>query len=43
MPYMIGVSDECMALQTEFETLTQTVNIYDIFGTCWGAGPYPQV
>jgi len=43
MPYMIGVSDECMALQNEFEGLTQTVNIYDIFGTCWGAGPYPQV
>ena len=43
MPYMIGVTDECMALQDEFNTLTQDVNVYDIFGTCWGLGPYPQL
>ena len=42
MPYMIGVSDECMNLFNEFNTLVAGVNVYDIFGTCWGAGPYPQ-
>ena len=42
MPYMLGVSDECMSLADEFGTLTETVNVYDIYGTCWGAGPYPQ-
>ena len=42
MPYMLGVSDECMDLFNEFSTLTTTINVYDIFGTCWGAGPYPQ-
>ena len=42
MPYMIGVTDECMALFDEFNALTATVNVYDIFGVCWGAGPYPQ-
>ena len=42
MPYMIGVSDECMDIFNEFSQLTSQVNVYDIFGTCWGAGPYPQ-
>ena len=42
MPYMIGVSDECNDLYSEFNTLVAEVNVYDIFGTCWGAGPYPQ-
>ena len=42
MPYMIGVSDECMSLFEEFSGLTADVNVYDIFGTCWGLGPYPQ-
>ena len=42
MPYMIGVSDECMEVFNEFSTLTAQVNVYDIFGTCWGSGPYPQ-
>lgn len=42
MPYMIGVSDECMDLFNEFATLTADVNVYDIFGICWGSGPYPQ-
>lgn len=41
MPDMIGVTDECMSLLGELETLTATINIYDIFGVCWGAGPYP--
>ena len=42
MPFMIGVTDECMALFDEFNNLTSDVNVYDIFGTCWGSGPYPQ-
>lgn len=42
MPDMIGVSDACMDLYMDFNTLVATVNVYDIFGTCWGAGPYPQ-
>ena len=42
MPYMIGVSDECINLYMEFNDLVSEVNVYDIFGTCWGAGPYPQ-
>ena len=42
MPFMIGVSDECMNLYMEFNALVENVNVYDIFGTCWGLGPYPQ-
>jgi len=42
MPYMLGVSDECMDLFGKFNELTATVNVYDIFGVCWGSGPYPQ-
>jgi len=41
MPTMIGVTDECMDLLSEFETVVQEINVYDIFGVCWGAGPYP--
>ena len=42
MPNMVNVTDECMNLYMEFDALVSTVNVYDIFGTCWGAGPYPQ-
>ena len=42
MPYMLGVSDECMSLNDEFATLTNSLNVYDIYGVCWGLGPYPQ-
>ena len=42
MPYMIGVSDECLNLYSEFSTLVAEVDVYDIFGVCWGAGPAPQ-
>jgi carboxypeptidase C (cathepsin A) len=42
MPYMLGVSDQCMSLNDEFSTLTSQVNVYDIYGTCWGLGPFPQ-
>jgi len=42
MPDMIGVTDDCMNLYMDFNDLVSQVNVYDIFGTCWGAGPYPQ-
>ena len=42
MPYMLGVSDACMDLFNRFNELVAVVNVYDIFGVCWGAGPYPQ-
>jgi cathepsin A (carboxypeptidase C) len=34
---------KCMAHFIEFSKLTQNVNVYDIFGICWGRGPYPQL
>ena len=43
MASMIGVTDECMDLLSEFEPTIEKVNVYDIFGVCWGAGPYPQL
>ena len=42
MPDMIGVDKTCMDLYMKFDSLVSEVNVYDIFGTCWGAGPYPQ-
>lgn len=27
----------------EFNSFVSKVNIYDIFGTCYGLGPYPQL
>lgn len=42
MPYMIGVNKACSDLFNQFNALVADVNVYDIFGTCWGAGPYPQ-
>ena len=42
MPYMLNVSDDCMNLYSEFDSLVADVNVYDIFGTCWGLGPFPQ-
>ena len=42
-PYMQHATDECISYLNEFDSLVSDVNIYDIFGTCWGAGPYPQL
>ena len=42
-PYMRNVTQECLGYMNEFDSLVSDVNIYDIFGTCWGAGPYPQL
>lgn len=33
----------CADLLDQFNTLTQDVNVYDIFGICYGLGPYPQL
>ena len=42
-PYMRNVTQECLGYMNEFDSLVSDVNVYDIFGTCWGAGPYPQL
>ena len=42
MPDMTDVSDECTNLYMGFNDNVSSINVYDIFGTCWGAGPYPQ-
>jgi cathepsin A (carboxypeptidase C) len=42
-PYGTNITDECMGYLDEFNNLTAEVNVYDIFGTCWGVGPYPQM
>jgi len=42
-PYMQNVTEECGAMLDEFSTLTADINVYDIYGTCWGLGPSPQM
>ena len=42
-PYMRGVSDVCWSLFDEFNSLVAEVNVYDIFGVCYGSWPYPQL
>ena len=42
-PYMAKATDECIGYLNEFDATVADVNIYDIFGTCWGSGPYPQL
>jgi hypothetical protein len=41
-PYMRNASQECIEYLNQFDDEVADVNVYDIFGTCWGAGPYPQ-
>lgn len=41
-PYMQKTSDTCMSLLNEFDGFVEYVNVYDIFGTCWGRGSAPQ-
>jgi carboxypeptidase C (cathepsin A) len=36
-------SAECRKLQAEFNQLTASVNVYDIFGICYGPEPHPQM
>jgi hypothetical protein len=33
----------CNGLLNQFNQLVADVNVYDIFGICWGLGPYPQM
>lgn len=40
---MSNLTEECMQYGMEFEELVQDVNIYDIYGTCWGLGDSPQL
>ena len=42
-PYGRNISEECGNLLDEFSTLTADINVYDIYGTCWGLGPTPQL
>jgi carboxypeptidase C (cathepsin A) len=42
-PYMQRMTDECAGYLDEFESLVADVNVYDIYGTCWGLGPSPQM
>lgn len=36
-------STECQGYLREFQTLTSDVNVYDIFGICYGPEPHPQM
>lgn len=36
-----NVSDTCLALLDQYDVLTQDVNIYNIFGTCYGTSENP--
>jgi len=40
---MQKTSDKCMDLFMDFENLVADVNIYDIFGICYGPYPHPQM
>lgn len=41
-PYFTRTTPECMDLLDEFDSLVTNVNVYDIFGICYGSFPYPQ-
>lgn len=36
-------SQECLGYFQEFRNLTSDVNVYDIFGICYGPEPHPQL
>lgn len=40
---MQNATKECLGYLEEFMGLTADINVYDIFGTCWGLGPFPQM
>jgi len=42
-PYGANITAECGGYLDEFNSFTSKVNVYDIFGTCYGLGPYPQL
>lgn len=39
----MDTSDVCKGFYNQFRALTADVNVYDIFGICWGPEPYPQM
>jgi len=42
-PYMTRTTPECFALLEQFDSLVANVNVYDIFGVCYGSFPYPSL
>lgn len=40
---MANMTSECEGYFDTFMTLVSDVNIYDIFGTCWGTDDYPAL
>jgi len=41
--YMPNVTPECLDLYYDFLDYVEDVNIYDIFGICYGPYPHPQM
>ena len=39
----MNTTDVCLDLLSQFETLGADVNVYDIFGICYGPDPNPQM
>ena len=42
-PYMQNLTEECAGYLDQFSVDTADINVYDIYGTCWGLGPTPQM
>lgn len=42
-PEMANATKECLEYFQEFSDLTNAVNIYDIYGICYGPYPHPQM
>lgn len=42
-PYMANASKECLGWLNRFDSLVADVNVYDIFGICYGPEPHPQM
>lgn len=42
-PYMQELTEECAGYLDQFSVDTADINVYDIYGTCWGLGPTPQL
>jgi carboxypeptidase C (cathepsin A) len=43
MPPLARASAECKEYYMEFNSLVSDVNVYDIFGICYGPEPHPQM
>ena len=42
-PYMANASKACLGWLNRFDALVADVNVYDIFGICYGPDPNPQM